>query len=130
MEGVLEYTNLVLYDIKHMDSDKHMEATGVSNELILANAEKTARKVKTWLRVPVIPDYNDSESNIRKVAEFGAKIGAQKICLLPYHGWGEQKYERLGIDYAFKGTVSPDDEYIQRLTRTIEDCGLEASIGR
>ena len=130
LEGVLEYTDLVLYDVKHMDSGKHKEGTGVTNELILANAERTARKVRTWLRVPLIPDYNDSESHIRKLAEFGAKIGAEKICLLPYHRWGEQKYERLGINYAFKGTPAPTDEHIQSLSRIIEHCGLEASIGK
>ena len=113
------------------DTDPHENNEPVRRaEVQNPDAEKTARKVRTWLRVPLIPDYNDSESHIRKLAEFGAKIGAEKICLLPYHRWGEQKYERLGINYAFKGTPAPTDEHIQSLSRIIEHCGLEASIGK
>jgi pyruvate formate lyase activating enzyme len=129
LEKVLENTDLVLYDIKNIDSGKHKEATGVSNELILANIKKVAEKVKTWLRVPVIPGYNDSESDIRKLAEFSTELPIEKISLLPYHSWGEQKYNRLGKDYPFSGTPPPASDHLEELKKIIESYGLKVTIG-
>ncbi len=126
---VTEYADLVLYDIKHMDSGKHKEATGVPNELILANARKVAGKVRTWLRIPLIPGYNDSESDIRKLAQFSSELPIEKISLLPYHSWGEQKYCRLGRDYALSGTLSPTAEHLQELRQIIESYGLRVTVG-
>jgi pyruvate formate lyase activating enzyme len=129
-EEVLDYVDLVLYDIKHMDAGIHKEGTGVTNELILANAAKVANRVRTWLRVPVIPDYNDSKSTIERLAKLGAELKVEKISLLPYHGWGHQKYERLGLDYPLEGTTPPTEEMIQEFKGIIESYGLTVSIGR
>ena len=130
LEEVLRYTDLVLYDVKHMDPKKHKEGTGVSNELILINARKVASKVRTWLRVSVVPQYNDSESNIKKLSKFGTQLRAEKISLLPYHAWGEQKYQRLGKNYPFKGIPIPANEHLHNLKRIIESYGLQVTIGR
>jgi pyruvate formate lyase activating enzyme len=130
MEQVLEYVNLVLFDIKHMNPGKHKEGTGVDNTLILDNAVRTAGKVRTWIRVPVITGYNDSESNIRELAEFIAKLPIEKVSLLPYHCWGEQKYQRLGRSYHFKNTLSPTDEEIQKLQEIMESYKINVTISR
>ncbi len=66
VEQVLEYTDLVLLDIKHMDTVKHQEWTGVPNELILSNAELIASKRRVRISLPLIPGVNDSTENIRK----------------------------------------------------------------
>lgn len=129
MERVLEYTDLVLFDIKHMDPAYHKKGTGMDNTLILDNVEKTARKVRTWIRVPVIPDYNDSEANTRKLAEFCTKLTVEKVSLLPYHHWGEQKYQRMGKEYSFKNVPKVKDEKIRALQKIIESYGLEVTIG-
>jgi pyruvate formate lyase activating enzyme len=61
LREVLKNTDLVLYDIKHLDPVKHKEGSGVSNELVLNNLQRTAEMVTTWLRIPIIPNFNDSE---------------------------------------------------------------------
>jgi pyruvate formate lyase activating enzyme len=119
-EEAIKYTDLVLYDIKHLDPKKHREGTGVSNELILSNARKVTSRVRTWLRFPIIPGYNDSASHIKELSEFVTQLNAERICLLPYHAWGEQKYQRLGRNYPLRGLLVPTDEDIQNIKRIIE----------
>ena len=131
IERVLEYVDLVLFDIKHMDPKQHKKGTSKSNLLILGNAARiAARKVRLWLRVPLIPGYNDSRENIEKVAQFGLKIGAEKISILAYHEWGRPKYEQLGRRYSFTGVKPPEDGHVQRTRELIEGFGIEVGIGR
>ena len=114
-----------------MDPEQHKKGTSRSNSLILDNAGRiAAKKVKIWLRVPFIPGYNDSRENIEKVAQFGLKIGAAKISILPYHEWGTPKYEQLGRHYPIKGVESPNDGQVQRARESIEALGMEVGIGR
>jgi pyruvate formate lyase activating enzyme len=130
IESVLEYVDLVLQDIKHMDTEMHKRGTGVGNELILENARKIAQSVKIWIRIPLIPDYNDSEENIRKVCEFASDIGAEKISVLPYHDLGSSKYPKMGRVYQMEGTTPPTEEAVESVRETIESLGLEVEIGR
>jgi len=86
IERILQYPDLVLYDIKHMDSERHKELTRVGNELILGNAERVAYKmIPMIIRVPLIPGQNDSDENINALAEFATKLGLTRIDVLPYH---------------------------------------------
>lgn len=131
IERVLEYVDLVLFDIKHMDPKQHKKGTSKSNLLVLNNAAKiAARKMRLWLRVPLIPGYNDSRENIEKVAQFGIKIGAEKVSILPYHEWATQKYKQLGRRYSMRGVKPPEDEHVQRARELIEALGMEVGIGR
>ncbi|MBW1847656.1 MAG: glycyl-radical enzyme activating protein [Deltaproteobacteria bacterium] len=130
IERVLEHVDLVLQDNKHMDTKMHREGTGVGNEIILENAEKIASKKKTWIRIPLIPGYNDSEENIRKAAEFALKIGAEKVSLLAYHELGSSKYPKLGRVYEMEGISPPDDEAVERARKTIESFGIKVETGR
>ena len=88
MEAVYEYTDLVITDIKHMDTEVHKKYTGVGNDLILNNIRRTVELGKKLvLRTPVIPGINDDDENIRSTGAFirdelaGAVIQFQ---LLPY----------------------------------------------
>lgn len=130
LEKVLKGTDLVLYDIKHMDPVKHREGTGKTNELILENARKTAAVSRTWLRVPLIAGYNDSEENLKAVARFGREIGAEKVSLLPYHVWGEAKYERLGRKYPMQGVNALSNEQVETCRQVVEEAGVKATVGR
>jgi len=130
MESVLEYVDLVLYDIKHMDTSRHIIGTGQNNSLILENARKAAAKARTWLRVPLIPGFNDSEENIRKTAEFGVEIGAEQVSLLPYHEWGTPSYERLGREYPLWGIEKLTDARIARAKEICETAGLKVAVGK
>jgi len=100
LEKLLEYADLVLYDIKHMDSAKHQEATGVPNDLILENAKRIAAYKAMKVRVPLVPGFNDSSENIRATAQFAkSELGSEDIDLLPYNKLAESKYTRLEMDY-------------------------------
>jgi len=130
MERVLRFVDLVLFDIKHLDPDKHRKATGVKNRLILENLRRTASQRPIWLRVPLIAGFNDSEEHFEEIAKIGREIGAQQISLLPYHEGGESKCEQLGRLYAFPDQKAPDEEHMRRLTKIIEKAGLIASVGK
>jgi pyruvate formate lyase activating enzyme len=111
-EGVLDYLDWILFDLKHMDTEKHQARTGVPNKLILDNARKLSRQAKAHLvfRMPIIPGYNDSSGNIKKTAEFLKSIDCKEINILPLHHLGSTKYDRLRWEYndAFLETPSPE----------------------
>lgn len=128
-EKILPYTDLILFDVKHLDSDDHLRATGVHNGLILTNLERISGKVEIWLRVPLITGFNDSEEYIHRVAALGRKIGAGKVSLLPYHEGGKSKCEQMGRPYSLSDTVSPSDEHIQSLKEIIQRENVIVTVG-
>lgn len=130
LEGLLEYTDLVLYDVKHMDPARHREGTGKTNELILENARKAASKRRLWVRVPLIPGFNDSEENLRATARFAKEIGATKVSVLPYHAWGVSKFAKLGRRFAMEDVSTPTSEQIDRCLKILADAGLPTAVGR
>ncbi|MDR3176409.1 MAG: glycyl-radical enzyme activating protein [Desulfovibrio sp.] len=92
----------ILYDVKHMDSAKHREGTGVGNEGILENLDKLLAKfpnLPVLVRTPVIPGFNDSEENAEALGAFLAGHANVSFEALPYHRLGTQKYAFLGLDY-------------------------------
>jgi len=71
LEQAYHFTNMIITDIKHMDPEKHREYTGVGNELILRNIVKTVEAGKqVIIRIPVVPDHNNSDENIKATAKF------------------------------------------------------------
>ena len=102
---VLEWVDLVLYDLKIMDPARHKTATGVSNDLILHNARwLAAQGVPLWIRTPVIPGYSADALNIRAIGEFirDALPAVQRWDLLAYTNLGRPKYHRLDLPYALE----------------------------
>ena len=97
-EQILPYTELILYDIKCFDSEKHKQYTGVGNELILENLKRLLSTDKSvWIRIPIIPTVNDTEEEIRSIRSFLLSCGTpEKVELLPYHAMGEHKYAAIG----------------------------------
>jgi pyruvate formate lyase activating enzyme len=97
---ILRHVNLVLFDFKHMSPEMHKKYTGVSNELILQNAEKIHHEISIPMRarVTLVPGFNDSPENLEATARFIADRLSKVIPvhLLPYHRLGEAKWERLG----------------------------------
>lgn len=131
IEKLLPYIDTVLMDIKHTNSAKHKEFTTQPNELILENAKKIAENAKKLIiRVPVIPTFNDTESEIAGIAKFAASLqGVDEINLLPYHSFGRDKYEGLGRKYMMGDLPSPTDEKMQKLKAVAESYGLKCKIG-
>ena len=97
-ERILPHTDLFLYDFKCFDSERHKRYTGVGNELILENLARLLQSGKSiWIRIPIIPDVNDSVDEMKKIKAFLDLHGApEKIELLPYHALGEHKYAAMG----------------------------------
>jgi pyruvate formate lyase activating enzyme len=131
LEKILEYIDLLYFDIKHMDSRIHKELTGVPNELILENAKKASKMRPIIIRIPLIPGYNDSEENLLKTAKFAANLGENllRVELLPYHKFGIGTYEQLGRIYELKDVEPASEEYMLKLKKLIESCGVKAQVG-
>lgn len=130
IEAVLPYTDLFLYDIKHMDSEKHKKVVGVPNEPILENARKIAEAGgKLQIRIPVIPLFNYDEENIRRTGEFCKGLGDAVVLvqLLPYHNLGTMKYLRISDQPAMEATP-PSDEHMQKLKGILEEFELPVTI--
>ena len=116
LEKLLEYTDFFLYDIKHLHGGKYLEGTGENNVRILENARRIAQVRPMIVRVPLIPDFNDSPEEIRAIARFVKKeLGSIKVELLPYNRLGEGKYERL--DRRCISKESREEDYL----RVLED---------
>jgi pyruvate formate lyase activating enzyme len=116
MQGLLEYTDLVLYDLKCLDPAKHLKTTGKSNELIIDNARKIARSKEMWIRVPLIPGFNDTEEEVRALVKFIKKeLGLTKIDLHRYNPLGEEKYARL--DKRCTPLSPQPEEYVETLRK-------------
>lgn len=100
LEKILPVLNLILLDIKHMDSAEHQRLTGIGNELILANARKLGEmEFPVLIRTPLIPGYNDTQANLEQMGEFLRQTGLCSVELMPYHKLGESKYQALGWPY-------------------------------
>lgn len=97
-EEILPYTDMFLYDVKSMNSQRHKEYTGVGNERILENLSRLLQMQKrVWVRVPVIPGVNDTLEEMRALRAFLLANGyPEKVELLPYHRMGEMKWKALG----------------------------------
>ena len=107
LKRMLPYIDLFLYDVKHMDSGKHEELTGVGNESILQNLRSISQQGKPiWIRIPLIPGCNDSEENLHRVAEFLKPLmRVEKVVLLPYNKAASAKYEFIGKKYELEDLV-------------------------
>ncbi len=105
LEKIMDYTDLFYFDIKHMEPLAHKKGTGASNEIIVNNLRiVSASGIPITIRVPLIPGFNDSDDNLRAIAEAVREIVPRaEVDLLPYHRYGESKYRMLGRIYPFEG---------------------------
>lgn len=133
LQPMLEYVDLVLFDLKHMDPAEHQKLTGVSNEWILENAKRIHHEMRTPLlaRVPIVPGYNDSVENIQATAKFITREldKSIKVHLLPYHRLGETKYERLEKQGTTFSTDPPSEAHMAELQQVFASFGLTTAIG-
>lgn len=130
VEKIIPYVDTVLLDIKHLDTEKHKKFTGIGNEQILKNAARISQISSTVVRVPVIPGFNYSEEEIRAITEFAKMLrGVRTIHLLPYHTFGENKYDLLGRDYALADIKPLKPEELEHLKTMVEREGFQCIIG-
>lgn len=129
-ESVLPHTDLVLFDLKLMDAAAHRKVTGTSNEKVLNSLKRvTAAGVPVIVRIPVIPGINDSEDNLRAIARHVRSLdGVQEVHLLPYHRYGEGKYQSLDREYQLGSLIPPDDARLEELANLFKDMNVSARI--
>lgn len=106
VDEVLEYTDLVMLDIKHIDDEEHKKLTGHTNRNILAFAEHLRDNgIPVWIRHVVVPGITDDEGELFRLGEFLATLKNLKaLDVLPYHDMAKPKYENLGIEYPLGDT--------------------------
>lgn len=129
LERMLRYVDLILYDIKHMNPNRHKEATGVDNALILHNLRKIPADKKIWLRIPLIPGFNDSKENLREVGELAREIRAEKVSILPFHNLGEGKFRGIREQHVIEKIGPPDKAHVENLQAFMQGLGIEVTVG-
>lgn len=132
---VAEFTDLFLFDIKHINSDKHFQLTGVRNEQILENLQELLRrKYNVQIRMPLLKGVNDCQEDIEAVMEFLVPYKDYKnfkgVDLLPYHKMGVNKYNQLGMEYPIKGDPSLTNEDLDRIEQWIRKYDLPVKVIR
>jgi pyruvate formate lyase activating enzyme len=130
MERVLEHTDLVLFDLKHLSPEKHLEGTQASNDLILENLRRTLDSAdrRVWIRIPLIPGYNDSTSHLEELALAIGEMSAEKVSLLGFHHWGRSKYRALGREYSCDEVDPPSKTALELAKTVMEARGLAVTI--
>lgn len=130
-EEILPYVDLVLYDIKHIDSQKHKIYTGVPNKLILENLRRLSEyDIPIEIRMPIIPGINDAEEYITRAAQFLTEIkNITRVELLPYHKLGGSKYTRLEKEYKLPDLEPPEEEEMVEAAEWIRSFGLKVHVG-
>ena len=126
LEQIREDVDLFLYDLKHMDSVRHREVTGVPNELILENLRRlSAAGAKCFVRIPLIPGINDDEKNLIESGKFLASLShLEGVELLGYHDIAQAKYEALGREYALVDTRPPAEAEMRNAAEVLRSYGL------
>ena len=112
IKEVLQYTDLVLLDIKHIDDEKCKELVGVSNKKELEFARYLSdNNIKMWIRQVLVPGYTDDGQDLLKLKNFLSTLKTvEKIQILPYHNMGKYKWEKLGLEYPLEGVREANQE--------------------
>ena len=105
LDKLMEWTDLVMLDIKHIDPEAHKELTGHSNAGILAFARYlAAKKIPVWIRHVVVPGITDDVGQLTRMGRFIGRLpNVKALDVLPYHVMGISKYKELGIPYPLEG---------------------------
>jgi pyruvate formate lyase activating enzyme len=123
---------LFLYDVKHMDPERHKSMTGVSNDRILDNLRRLNETgASIWIRVPLIAGQNDDEANYHAMGRFFSTLDAiERVEILRYHRLAESKYQRMGCDYPLKGMEAPSETAAESRRNILARYGLYKVVWR
>lgn len=114
-DELLEYTDLIMMDIKQINPEKHLKLTSAPNDNILDLFSYLKEKEQPiWIRHVLVPTRTDFDEDLIKLSEFIESLGdiVKKVEVLPYHTMGVYKYKEMGIPYPLKGVDSPTDERV------------------
>lgn len=117
----MDMTDLVMLDIKHIDSAHHKEFTGFENESILSFAEYLdEKKIPVWIRHVVVPTITDNPEYLSELGKFIGRLkNVKALDVLPYHTLGVGKYKELGMKYPLEGIPQADAKTALKAKETI-----------
>jgi pyruvate formate lyase activating enzyme len=129
--NVATHVELFLYDLKHMDSEKHYRYTGVPNEMILTNLKCLSRQgARIIIRLPLIPGINNDRENIERTGAFLSSLaGVNQVNILPYHHTAAAKYKSLGLNYGAVDIARPTRDHLESIAGQLEKYDLQVKIG-
>lgn len=127
LSGIVQNVDMVFFDCKHMDAERHRVLTGQDNMLILENMSRIARLgIPMHVRVPLMPGINDSIENIRSLSGFLRELGISGVDVLPCHTLGRSKYAALGLDPPAMEPYSPEE--LAETVNLFKECSLAVNI--
>jgi pyruvate formate lyase activating enzyme len=133
LDKIIPLTDLFLFDLKHLDSQLHLEYTGVSNELILRNLNTVLLSGKdVVVRIPVIPGFNDDYPHLTAMIDYIKSVRSpaiKMINLLPYHRAGMAKYRKFGRENLMGKLEQPSAERMIEIKKLFVDTGIKVKIG-
>jgi pyruvate formate lyase activating enzyme len=129
VQEVLEYTDLVLLDIKNYDPVVYKEVTGVPLDPTLKLLDYLREKNKnTWIRYVLVPGLTDNLDNVKLLSEhLDGYPNVSRIELLPFHKMGEYKWKELGLTYSLSETKEPEKALIKEVKSIFESNGKNVS---
>ncbi len=121
IEELLQYTDLVLLDIKHIDDEKSKILTGLSNKNNLNFAKYLdTHNIPAWIRQVLVPGYTDNEKDLLDLKNFISTLSnVEKVEILPYHDLGKFKWKELGFEYALEATRTANSEDLERAKKIL-----------
>ncbi len=126
---IINLPDIFLFDLKIINTEKHIEFTGVSNDAILSNLKiLSENQSKIFIRFPVIPGYNDDETNVNDMMAFLKTINFEELNLLRYHNLAKTKCQRLGKKYEMPDIPNTKKEDLSGLKETFEAAGIRVKI--
>lgn len=127
IKEVLDYTDLVLLDIKHIDPKKYQELTAKPLEPTLKFMEYLSSINRpVWIRYVLVPGYSDDEEDLNQWAEYVSHFSnVERVDILPFHQMGIHKWQQLGRDYKLKDVSAPTQSDVERAEKIFRDRGLK-----
>ena len=131
IEPCIDYIDVFLADLKHVDAGKFKQYTGGSLGIVLDNFKKLeSLQAKVIVRVPVVPTFNDTTDEMREIINFAAGLeNVDEINFIPFHTLGINKYKMLSMKYAFLKKAASDDARLNEYLELATENGLVARIG-
>lgn len=116
VKELLNHTDLILLDVKHINDDWHHKLTGVSNKPTLKVAEYCESVgQRMWLRYVLVPGWSDQPEYVEEWAQhFGNYKNVERVEILPYHQLGKHKWQLMGMTYQLEEVPTPSQEIKER----------------
>ncbi|PID42566.1 MAG: pyruvate formate-lyase 1-activating enzyme [Proteobacteria bacterium] len=130
LDKLMSHTDLVLLDIKQINTVKHIELTSVTN-LYTLNFAQYLRDINkpAWIRYVVVPGHTDDLDDVRRLAQFVAPMtNVEKVELLPYHPLGEYKWKAFGETSPLEGVGAPTPEKLESIQAVFKEYGIKATV--